>query len=275
MIRGRVDYKGKHVLITGGSEGIGKAMAKEFVRRGANVTIVARTESKLIAAQEEIKKLARDGQIVRYAAADVSNFEIVNEVVKTSEAAAGPIFVLVANAGSSVPGYFLEQDPSVFEQQMRVNYLGVVHAAKAAAPGMTAPPQRPDRLVASAAAVISFIGYSAYAPTKWALRGLADALRNELCGFGVSVHVAYPPDTATSGFDRENQSKPAECSAFSAFVGGAPFSPEAVAKSAVLGLEQGLYHLPSPDFMQNRLVDTMAGVSPRNNAVLEWTLMPL
>ena len=68
-------------------------------------------------------------------------------------------------------------------------------------------------IVASGAAVVSFMGYTSYAPTKWALRGFADALRNEMVGLGVSVHLAYPPDTETPGFEHENLSKPPETAA--------------------------------------------------------------
>ena len=67
--------------------------------------------------------------------------------------------------------------------------------------------------------------YASYAPTKWAIRGFGDSIRNELCGFGVSVHVAYPPDTATPGYDAENKTKPKECSDFSKLIGGAGSEP--------------------------------------------------
>ena len=115
---------------------------------------------------------------------------------------------------------------------MELNYMGVVHAVKCVAPSMCEVSETNCAcvcslssimtcfltlrfffssckrgngrivLVASGAAVVSFIGYSSYAPTKWALRGFADALRNEFVGFnggakgqGVHVSIAYPPDT--------------------------------------------------------------------------------
>ena len=56
---------------------------------------------------------------------------------------------------------------------------------------------------------------------------------------------------------------------------GTPFSPASVAQAMVSGLSHRHYHLPSPDFLQNRLVDTMVGVTPRNNAVLEWMTLPV
>jgi short-subunit dehydrogenase len=275
LVRGAVSYKGKHVLISGGSSGIGLALAKEFVKRGSHVTIVARTKSKLEDAVAEISKLSNSAdQKINYVSADMTDYSAVLSCIAKATQAAGPLDVLVANAGTGVPGYFLEQDVSVFKKAMDTNYMSTVHLIKAAAPAMVDRRQGQIVIVASAAAVVSFIGYSTYAPTKFALRGLADSLRNELLGFNVSVHIAYPPDTDTPGYAEEQKVKPQECADFSALV-GTPFKAEAVASSLVSGLSARLYHLPSPDFLQNRLVDTMAGVTPRNNAALEWILLPL
>jgi short-subunit dehydrogenase len=274
LLRGRISYKGKHVLISGGSSGIGLAIAKEFAKRGSHVTVVARTETKLKDAVAEIKLSASAEQKIGFVSADMTDFGGVQSCIDKAIHLAGPLDVVVANAGASHPGYFLEQDVSVFRKTMESNYMGTVHLLKAAAPGMVERRQGQIVIVASAAAVVSFIGYSSYAPTKFALRGLADTLRNELLGFGVSVHIAYPPDTDTPGYAEEQKLKPKECADFSAAV-GTPFSAAAVASSLVSGLSSRLYHLPSPDFLQNRLVDTMVGVTPRNNAVLEWLSLPL
>ena len=118
---------------------------------------------------------------------------------------------MVCAAGAAYPGYFLEQDLAIFERTMRLNYLGSVFTAKAAVPAMVARSSGHLILISSGAAAASFLGYSSYAPTKFAVRGLADALRNELCGTGVRVSVAYPPDTDTPGFEQENKTKPPEC----------------------------------------------------------------
>jgi 3-dehydrosphinganine reductase len=271
-----VNYVGKHAVITGGSTGIGRAVALELASRGASVTLVARTKSKLEAAVRGIEASVLTspaaGQTIRFECADVTDPATVRAAFKRAAAAAGDIDVLVACAGASHPGYFLDQDIEVFDRSMRLNYLGTVAAVKAAAPGMCARGEGHIVLVASAAAVISFIGYSSYAPTKFALRGLADSLRNELCGFGVRVSIAYPPDTDTPGFEKENLSKPAETRAVS--------PPEVwpaadVARSMVASMARGDYHLSSPDLVQNMLVSTMAGVTPRRHLLLETMLQPV
>ena len=114
------------------------------------------------------------------------------------------------------------------------------------------------------------MGYSTYSPTKHALRGLADTLRNELVGFGISVHFAYPPDTETPGFAHENETKAIETASM---VPIDVFPPSAVAGSLVKGLEAGLYHLPSPDPVLNAMVASRAGVSPRGYPFLESLLL--
>eukprot|EP00656_Telonema_subtile_P029707 TRINITY_DN32792_c0_g1_i1.p1 TRINITY_DN32792_c0_g1~~TRINITY_DN32792_c0_g1_i1.p1 ORF type:complete len:293 (+),score=67.97 TRINITY_DN32792_c0_g1_i1:119-997(+) len=248
---------------------LSSSSAASDVYKRQHLTLVARNKAKLEAAQKQVKaSCVDDSQCVQFFAADSSVPDEVNAAVAEASKPR-PIDVLIACAGISVPGYFAEQDPSVFEQQMTVNYLGSVYAAKAVVPQMMERKQGHIVFIASAAAVVSFIGYSSYAPTKWALRGLADALRNELCGFGIRVAIGYPPDTQTPGFDAENETKPAETLAISAAVGGTPYSSESVAQSLVYGMERGDYHLPSPDLVQNRLVEVMIGVSPRTATLLE------
>lgn len=204
----RGSFANRHVLITGGSAGIGKALAARLLARRARVTLLARSEPRLQAALEELRAGAEGEAQLQYVCASTTSSEQLLPAIARAEAAFGPVDCLIANAGGAVPGLFLEMEMETFESQMQLNYLGTVRAIKAVLPQMAA--RRSGRLiiVASGAAVVSFMGYSSYAPTKWALRGLADSLRNEMCGLGVSVHIAYPPDTETPGFERENQSKP-------------------------------------------------------------------
>lgn len=203
----------EHVIVTGGSAGIGKAIAKELLARGAKVTLLARTKAKLEQAVEELRPSCTGAAAIQYVCASTTSAAELAEAVAKATAAFGPVDSLVANAGGAAPGLFLEMPNETFESQMDLNYMGTVRSIKAVVPQMVE--RRRGRLivVASGAAVVSFMGYSSYAPTKWALRGLADALRNELVGLGISVHVAYPPDTETPGFSHENETKPPETGA--------------------------------------------------------------
>ena len=123
------------------------------------------------------------------------------------------------------------------------------------------------------AAAASFLGYSSYAPTKFAVRGFADAIRNELLGTGVRVSIAYPPDTETPGFKQENRTKPPECARI------APpevYSAQVVAKLILDGAAAGTYALSSPDVVQNLLISATAGITPTGGStVVLAALSPL
>lgn len=273
LLKPRPEVTGKTVFITGGSEGIGKSLALEFVKRGANVVIMARTESKLQSAVKDLEAAkVRDAQKIGLQKMDVTDMSSVKEGISSASAAFGSPAFLIACAGVSKPGYFLEQDASVAQQQMDLNYMGTVNVLKVVAPVMKAQGGGHIMIVASAAAVVSFIGYSSYSPTKFALRGLADSLRNELIGFGIKVSICYPPDTDTPGFAEEEKLKPAETKAcFPA----SPYSSESVARGSIHSMLAGDYHIQSVDILQNLLVTSMAGVTPRSFPILEILLQPI
>jgi len=272
-LKSKAEVAGRTVFITGGSEGIGKALGLDFVKRGANVVLMARTESKLRSAVQELEKAkVNPQQRIGMQIVDVTDFSSMQTGVQKAAKEFGSPSFLVTSAGASYPGYFLEQEPEVFERTMRLNYMGNVHAIKAVAPLMKESGGGHIMIVASAAAVVSFIGYTSYAPTKFALRGLADALRNELGGFGIQVAICYPPDTETPGFAEENKTKPPETKA--CFPADA-YAADKVAAQSVNSLLAGDYHIQSVDVLQNLLVSSMAGVTPRTCTCLEALLLPL
>mmetsp|Transcript_17348 Transcript_17348/g.28487 ORF Transcript_17348/g.28487 Transcript_17348/m.28487 type:complete len:321 (-) Transcript_17348:530-1492(-) len=267
------NYLGQHVVITGGSSGIGRALAERFAREGAHVTIIARNKEKLEEAEKAIRAARiEQSQKVQSLSADVGSYE---EVIRTLDVATrnvGEVDVLVACAGGSTPGYFNSQDISIFEQCMRINYFGSLYCAKVVAPKMVERRRGHIIFIGSALSVISFAGYSSYAPTKWAVRGLADSLRNELGPYGVRISMSYPADTDTPGFEQENLSKPKETFEISP---PSLYSAEKVVEGIFLGIKRGSYHLPSPDPLTNLLVSSMSGVSPRERPLRDIILGPL
>jgi 3-dehydrosphinganine reductase len=150
--------------------------------------------------------------------------------------ASGPCDVLVACAGSAHPGYFEQLDDAVFREQIEVDYFGALHAVRAVVPSMMARGRGHLVLVSSTAGLVGVFGYSAYAPAKFAVRGLAETLRPELAPHGIVVACAYPPDTRTPGVDRENELKPAETAKISAAIKPKDAAP--VAKAIVRGIER-------------------------------------
>ncbi len=213
---------GAHVVVTGGSEGIGLETARLARDRGARVSIVSRSPDKLAAAQREVD--------VATAVADVTDEPALHEALR----GLGPCDVLVAAAGGAEPARLLEADTAALLRQVELNLLGALHAVRGVLPGMLAAGRGHVVLVSSAAALTGVYGYGGYGPAKAGLRNLAEVLRAEHPE--LTVAVAYPPDTLTPGFARENLSKPAETAAVSALV--KPVTAEHVARALVDGVER-------------------------------------
>lgn len=218
-------------FITGGSSGIGLALARRLVVDGRQVVLFARQGNVLESAVEALGPLARG------VVCDVSDARAVDRGVQEAIEASGPPALAVANAGIAEPGLFLEQDRASHERQMQTNYFGALYFAQACVP-MMAPGARLV-FVSSGAAFFGIHGYAAYAPGKFALRGLAEVLRVELAPRGIGVTLAYPPDTDTPQLAAEARTKPA---ATKEITGGAGvWQPEAVAAAILRGAEKNRF----------------------------------
>jgi 3-dehydrosphinganine reductase len=227
---------GAHVLITGGSAGIGLEVARAALAKGAHVSIVARDTERLAGAEDALEREVGDPARVAAEPADVTDPESLARALPLLTAQLGPVDVLVANAGAAVPGHFEQLPLDVFRSQMDLNYFGVLHAVQAVLPSMIERRSGHLVLVSSAAGLVGVYGYSAYSPTKFAVRGLAETLRAELRPFGILAACAYPPDTDTPGLARENETKPAATVSFSASI--KVRSSAVVAKAIVRGIEK-------------------------------------
>ena len=156
-------YQHRVVVITGGSSGIGFALAKEFIKQNAHVTIISRDKNKLLSAQEALAALTSQVSAVDIIQADVAlQDQIVNAI----------------NAVGSV------------------NYMGSVYASKAAWPFLKKAKGQLS-FISSVAGYLGLIGYSSYSPTKFAMTGLAESLRFEGADDNIRVSIIYPPDTDT------------------------------------------------------------------------------
>jgi 3-dehydrosphinganine reductase len=197
-----------HAIISGGSSGIGLAVGALLVDEGWNLSILARDRERLAAARGAlVSRPAAAGQSVFVRSVDVAEAEPVAEAVAEAIATLGPPDLLIASAGIVIPLPFAELAAQDFRRTMEVNYLGTVHLIQAALPALRC---RRGRIVmiASGAAFLGLYGYTAYAPSKFALRGLAEALRSELRPEGVGVSIVYPPDTETPQLAEEIRRRP-------------------------------------------------------------------
>jgi 3-dehydrosphinganine reductase len=229
-----MSFRGQHVLITGGSSGIGLALARQSASLGAKLTLVARDEAKLASARLGLLAGIPGCPEVVTQSADVAIEREIAAAIQAAEQVHGPVDVLIACAGISVPGYFEEVPVAVFERTMAVNYFGTLYALKAVVPAMKTRGSGSVVLVSSGAGLHGFFGYTPYSPTKFALRGLAEALRAEMKDMGVHVMIVYPPDTDTGQLAEENLTKPVETAAITAK--GGLWTADDVARVTLEGL---------------------------------------
>jgi 3-dehydrosphinganine reductase len=229
------------------------------------VSIVARDEERLAAAQQQV--VARRGSArVAAASADVTDAERLRVAMESLTAELGPVDVLVACAGYAHPGHFAELDDAVFRDQMEVNYFGSLHAVRVVLPSMMQRRSGHVLLVSSIAALVGVYGYSAYAPSKYAVRGLAETLRPECRACGVIVACAYPPDTDTPGLERENKHKPEATRRISGKI--RPRSADVVADAMIRGIERN-HLVVTADASTAALARTSALVAPLLNKFLD------
>lgn len=230
-----------HAIITGGSSGIGLAVAHRLAARGLAVTLIARDPAKLDQARLEVEARRNNpAQPVQALSADVSDEAALTAAIGQAVAIAGPPTLLIASAGIAVPGYFAELSGAIFRETMEINYFGSLYAVRAVVPMMRANGGR-IVLVSSGAGLIGLFGYAAYSPSKFALRGLAESLDAELRHEGVRVSICFPPDTDTPQLATENLTKPAETKMMTA--GAQTLSADAVAASILRGIDRGHFSI--------------------------------
>lgn len=194
------------VLVTGGSEGIGLAIALEAVKAGAEVEIWARREQKLTEACARLNAL-RAGA-ASWQCVDVSDPDAVRGAANAYLAGGAPDRLFHC-AGFAIAAFLDEAKDEDIGRLLAVNAAGPIHVARALAPAMAARRSGAIMLTASDLGFIGLFGWSVYSATKHAVVGFASALRNELRPFGVGVQALCPPATQTPGYDQENKTKPA------------------------------------------------------------------
>jgi 3-dehydrosphinganine reductase len=242
-----MDFHNQHVIITGGSSGIGRAIARLLTQRGADVSIIARRQELLDETLAELESL-RENPSQRLASypADLTEWEQAQKAIAELTADDHPPDILINAAGFAHPGYFEELSLDIFHTTMDIDYFGTVYTTKAVVPTMME--RRSGHIVnfSSIAGFLSAFGYTAYSAAKFAVRGFSDALRQELKPHGIHVSLVFPPDTDTPQLHYENQFKPLETRRL-----GGPVSAttaDKVALAVVRGIErQKAYIIPSFD----------------------------
>lgn len=226
----------QHVIITGGSSGIGAALARLHLARGSKVSLIARDAARL---DEAAARLAEAGRAPAVFAADVSDRTALEGAIEEAEALSGPCDLLVTSAGIAHPGYFAALSQDDFRTQMDVNFFGTVNAVRAVLAGMRRRGRGRIVIISSGAALIGLYGYTAYGASKSALVGFAESLAAETAGSGVGIHIAFPPDTDTPQLAAERRLKPAEARALDGI--GGEWSADRVARAIARGVDAGRF----------------------------------
>ncbi len=185
-------FRGKSVLVTGASAGIGRALALTLGHAGAHVGLVARREERLRAIVEELGPSGRATILV----GDVSDEEFVTQAVHTFASDAGGLDLLINNAGISMNGLFAETQTSVFQRMMDVNYFGSLFFARSAMPHL----ERSRGSVMFISSIVGKRGFatrSGYAASKFAVHALFESLRVEWADKGIHVGIVAPGYTDT------------------------------------------------------------------------------
>ncbi|XP_055906274.1 3-ketodihydrosphingosine reductase [Eupeodes corollae] len=224
---------GRHVVVTGGSKGIGLYIAVECAMKGANVTVIARDEKMLKGAVVLLEVLRQSPeQKFNYKSLDISqSYEKVTECFSEIEKQFGEIYMLVNCAGMAICGVFEEVSVEDSRKLMEINYFGTYNCTRHVLPKMKAAKEGIIVITASQAALFGIYGYGAYTASKYALRGMAETISMESRHLGVSVTLALPADTNTPGFENEEKTKPKETKLISGSGGLA--QPDDVAKRIV------------------------------------------
>jgi 3-dehydrosphinganine reductase len=249
----RTYWAGRHTVVTGATSGIGLATTRALLDAGAQVTAIGLDDN----AANRLAAERLDNLLV--SPADVRREDELSTAFKHARNRFGAVQSLICCAGIAKPGYFTDLTTDDHRRHMDVNYFGTLLSVQQAVPDLTAAGRGSITCVSSAAGFLGFFGYGAYTPTKFAVSGLCEVLRQELKPLGITVTAVYPPDVDTPMLAGETPLKPPELRALSN--GANPLSAGQVAGALIKGTETGRPRV-IPGGASIRLVRFASGAVP-------------
>lgn len=191
--------KGKTALVTGGSRGLGKAIALALATEGVNVAITGRNEDLL---KSVVKELEEKGVKSSYAVFDVSNKKEVYENLNQLQKDFGTFDILVNNAGIAAFGGILDMDDEQWEDIVRTNLLGPYYVSKSVVPSMVEKMSGDIINISSTAGLKGNAATSAYSASKFGLIGMSESMMLELRKHNIRV-TTLTPSTIASDMSKE------------------------------------------------------------------------
>ena len=188
----------RRALVTGASSGIGRAIALELARHGADLILVARRADRLAEVAAEVAKLGRRAVTV---AGDVIDAAARRKALDAARTELGGLDILINNAGIAAHGRFAEADPGRLRPIMEVNFFAPVEFIREALPLLRAGRQP---IVVNVGSILGERGCShksEYSASKFALHGFSEAVRPEFARLGIDVLVVAPGPTESEHFD--------------------------------------------------------------------------
>ena len=229
-----MELRGKNVVVTGGSQGIGEQIAREFAARGATVMLVARSADKLAKIASDIGG--------RHMTADLTNSDDLDGLVDACIAELGSIDVFVNNAGIETNDAFVNLTTEQVRVIARLNFEAPLVLTRLAARHMLEKGSGHIVQMSSVAGAIPFPGLAAYSGTKAGLTNFTETLRIELRKTGVNLTVVAPGPVDTEMWDRLDVKGAYQTPALKRFrlMGFLPkVSPEKIAKATVDAVAKG------------------------------------
>ena len=192
-----MDIKGKVVIVTGASSGIGAATAHEFGRQGAEIVLAARRVERLESLAQEIDKMSTSAETF-VVQADLSKLEDIRSLIQQTMNRFGRIDILINNAGFGRLDWLEKLDPvKDIQAQFDVNVMGVIQTTRQVLPIMLK--QRSGHIInmCSMAGLVGAPTYTIYSATKHAVHGFSESLRREVKPWGIDVSMIYPGGVKT------------------------------------------------------------------------------
>jgi short-subunit dehydrogenase len=234
----KLDLAAATVVLTGAASGIGAALAVQLAAKGANLALIDRNQAGL----DALAAKARTGSKITTHVMDIADESAIKALPEAVIQAHGQATLLINNAGVALVGTFEQASLADFEWLMNINFWGAVRLTHAFLPILRQQTTAQIVLLSSVFGLIGPPGQTAYAASKFALRGFGESLRHELAGTGIGVTLVHPggidTNIARAARVAEKMDPQAAQAGLALFQKMLKTSPDSAARRIIAGLEK-------------------------------------